>query len=187
MARPRSRPFPIMLPHEMFSCLYQEYPDRSNVESYTGALLKRRHRTKGPAHQVPRDVRAQRLGAMCSAPVCSRRRSAMPLHRKAGTTSFVVFNMQGVLSTGSSKTVKLFVYGMFEHNKVNDDDATVRAVWQIISWSLRTLYDGVLAFFGPHGRQSSGSAHQSTPRQALPWRTDCSGRSGPSKATSRST
>ena len=37
--------------------------------------------------------------------------------RKAGTQSFDVFSMEGLLSTGSTKTVKLFVHEMFEHNK----------------------------------------------------------------------
>ena len=37
--------------------------------------------------------------------------------REAGTQSFDVFSMEGLLSTGSTKTVKLFVRKMFEHNK----------------------------------------------------------------------
>ena len=93
----QSRPFPIMLPHEMFSCLCHEYPDR-----FHDIFLERRHRTKGPAHQVLRYVRARRLDAMCSAPVCVHGDAVPRLPTgKAGTESFDVLSMQGLLSHGT--------------------------------------------------------------------------------------
>ena len=115
----QSRPFLIMLPHETFFCLYHENPDRfhdiflsgetstATLEHFWRGVIERRDPCIKYYEVCGRD------GWMrCAVPLCVHCDAVPCLSTgKAGTKPFDVSSMQG-LSTGPTKTVKLFVFGI---------------------------------------------------------------------------
>ena len=58
---------------------------------------------------------------------------------KAGTKSFDVSSLQGVLSMGSTLAVKLYMSGVFTSNKTGDG-RTDEMIWKVLVWSLWFMY-----------------------------------------------
>ena len=62
---------------------------------------------------------------------------------KAGSKSYDVISFQGLLSKGSTKTVKLLICGIFENCKsVGVGSDTMWSIWRVLLWSLNCLFIG---------------------------------------------
>ena len=59
---------------------------------------------------------------------------------KPGTKSFDVLSLQGILGRGSTKELKLYIFGLFELSKT---DAGMDRVWKELNWSLEHLLTGL--------------------------------------------
>ena len=139
--------FPILLPHEQFAYLYHNHPERFRAIFLNGE----------PAAEVLpvfwkqairiRDPRLQHH-PMCADRQWTKQCVPLSLHGDAapcvavghtGTKSFDVYSMQGLLSQGSTKDVKVYLMGLFEQSKV---DNTMDAIWLPLIWSFKALASG---------------------------------------------
>ena len=59
---------------------------------------------------------------------------------RSNTKSFDIYSMQGLLTDGWSKDVKIYLLGIFETSKAA---GTMDAIWKVLIWSFEALASGV--------------------------------------------
>ena len=63
---------------------------------------------------------------------------------KANSKSFDVYSVQGLFSSGPTKEVKLYIFGLFELSKTDGAaGATMWNIWRVVLWSLHFLALGI--------------------------------------------
>jgi hypothetical protein len=146
---PQAVDFPILLPHEFFAHMYKTHPKRfaslflDSAEGHNKALpafWSEAARRKDPRLQYH---------PMCREPSWMERAVPYSLHGdavpclnigKPGTRSFDTYSWQGILSRGTTKEVKLYIFGLFEHVKT---DHTMSQIWTVVMWSLSWMLKGL--------------------------------------------
>ena len=59
---------------------------------------------------------------------------------KAGTTSYCVYSMKGILGSGTTLQQKQYLFGNFDDSEVeNPVSNTMLQVWKVVLWSLTIL------------------------------------------------
>ena len=139
--------FPVLLPHELFSHIFEHFPQRfDDIFCNGGGVANLRDFWDGAV--ALRDPRLK-FHSAAHAPRWRERCVPLSLHGDAvattkigqsGTRSFDVFSWAGLLATGSTKVVKLYTWGVFEPCKT---EAGMSRIWAIVTWSLRALADGI--------------------------------------------
>ena len=139
--------FPVLLPHELFSHIFEHFPQRfDDIFCNGGGVANLKGFWDGAV--ALRDPRLK-FHSAAQAPRWRERCVPLSLHGDAvattkigqsGTRSFDVFSWAGLLATGSTKVVKLYTWGVFEPCKT---EAGMSRIWAIVTWSLRALADGI--------------------------------------------
>ena len=71
---------------------------------------------------------------------------------KAGSKSFDVCSMQGVLSEGPTREVKLYLFGLFESSKSGGASGpTMHKIWKRVLWSFHYLQLGIWPLVDDNG------------------------------------
>lgn len=145
---------PIMLPHEIFACLYEKYHTRCSYVFFG----------EGNDHNILptfwRGVIERRDPRIIKHPMCLCRDwekwfIPLSLHGdgvgcvrvgKSGTKTFETTSITGTLAVGSSAKLKLFMAGLFLDSIVSRaegyDDETDEEIWKALIWSLNAMYEG---------------------------------------------
>ena len=154
---PRKSPvdFPILLPHEYLSCLYNEYP--GHVRKYVHGEL--------PLNEFWANVPSgsDRLAGHPIQLVAGFRDHAIPLKihgdvvpcGKAKGRSLEVISWSSLLSAaGSTWDTRAYITGIITSAKFKGDGVdppTVTSIWQVIMWSFGCLCKGVWPAFDHKG------------------------------------
>jgi len=140
----------------MFAHIYTYFPERfkniflggsdgASLENFWSEVCLRRD---------PR----MRFHPMVNSPQWKKRAVPLSVHGdavpcvavgKAGTKSFDVCSFQGLLGHGTTKELKLLIFGIFEHTKTADG---MSAIWKDVMWSFEHLNRGEWPAGDPKGR-----------------------------------
>ena len=144
--------FPILLPHEMISHVYNTYPSLFS-ELYIGehsehatwgmkleefwATVADRSDPRLVGHPMRDSVHWQREYVPLSI-----HGDAVPVTKigKAGSKSMDVYSTSGLLGVGTTKAMKLYTFGLFTTSEVKDNRATMAKIWKTVMWSLHWAY-----------------------------------------------
>ena len=143
---------PVLLPHQMSAYLYESnqprfqtlflngQQDPTVLEAFWSGVVERR------------DPRI-RYHEMCTHPEWRRHAVPLSMHGDVvpcisigcvGSKSFDVYSWQGLLSLGHTMAVKLYLFGLFEMNKVVEEGAsTMTEIFRLCTWSLKALQSGL--------------------------------------------
>ena len=157
--------FPIMLPHETFAHLHEHHPKRfaklfldsegghDNALSSFWAEVTHRKDPRLQYHPM-----CQRDNWMEKAVPFSLHGDAVPCLNigKPMTRSFDTYSWQGILSSGTTKEVKLYMFGLFECSKTQH---TMDKIWAVLMWSLTWLFRGLWPDMDHTGKKFSTNSH----------------------------
>ena len=143
--------FPIILPHEAISHVYHHHRAWFNM-LYIGA-----HNVEdAPLHNFWDTVEARGDPRLLEHPMClvprwkrtyvplSLHGDAVPVTKvgKSGSKSMDVYSTSGLLGVGTTRALKLYMFGIFTSSEVKEGRNTMQTILPIIMWSLQAAFDG---------------------------------------------
>ena len=142
--------FPMLLPHSVFSLMYNEFPgmfgdmflggkDRSFLAGFWKELDSR-----GDPRLAAHPMREVENWEYNNVPLMIHG-DAIPCLGvgKSNSKSFDVYSMQGLLSIGPLVLLKLVLFGLFDKSKVDGGcGASMKAIWRRLLWSFHVLQLG---------------------------------------------
>lgn len=157
----QERSFPILLPHETFAKLYQDDKplfskllmdggDDCTVKDFW-AEVRRRKDPRLEEHPM-----LERTDWDSLAIPLSLHGDAVPCTSvgKSGSKSYDVCSMQGLLSSGPTLEMKMYIYGIFEvNNSTSDESDTQFHIWRVVVWSLWWAFQGRWPTHDPRGKE----------------------------------
>ena len=75
---------------------------------------------------------------------------------KAGSKSMDVYSTSGLLGVGTTRALKLYMFGLFANSEMKENRKTMSMIWAIVTWSLQAAFNGKVPTHDVHGKPLEG-------------------------------